>query len=162
MFNRSPNSSIIKGKRKTTRNESLVISLALLRHTSSVIYTRSSHLHAVIAPKITSLPAAKATPADVFRDWALVPSNPRMLCRSLQGDTFPRICKSITQENKEGCPLEYIWHQNSDISKSYEDTIYLKRKGTFAEKPLEQISKLGVHVIRYLHRIIGYLFGGND
>ena len=40
--------------------------------------------------------------------------------------------------------------------------VYLKRKGTFAEKPLEQISKLGVHVIRYLHRIIDYLFGGND
>jgi hypothetical protein len=35
------------------------------------------------------------------------------------------------------------------------------QKGTFAEKPLEQISKLGVHVSRYLHRIIGNLFCSN-
>jgi hypothetical protein len=59
-------------------------------------------------------------------------------------------------------PTWAIWAYRMGLDIHLTDTIYLKRKGTFAEKPLEQISKLGVHVIRYLHRIIGYLFGGND
>uniref|UniRef100_A0A0A9D5S8 Umc1506 n=1 Tax=Arundo donax TaxID=35708 RepID=A0A0A9D5S8_ARUDO len=65
-------------------------------------------------PKIIPLLAAKATFTEVFRDWTIVPSNPRMLSRSLQSNSITWICKATTEgHQKKGQLTEHVWHQES-------------------------------------------------
>jgi hypothetical protein len=121
--------------------------------------------------KIIPLPAAKATSTDVFRDWTLVPGNPRMLSGSLQGDTIAWICRSPGSAEQPGMETRKDGHYqstsstNTPLHQNHRVTLtgqFCERKKcrTFANKPLEQISKLWVHVVRYLHWIIDNLLNG--
>jgi hypothetical protein len=88
-----------------TGNNELIVRASLCR--SSIIYARpirpsEDALLLYFFPDIIPLPAAKPTSTDEFRDWPLIPSDPRMLSRSMQCDAISWICKSSTWKEGHG------------------------------------------------------------